>query len=84
MKYKRNLGKAFGLAIVKLRSGKHWSQETLGFEADLSRAYISLLELGKRSPTLNTMFVLATAFGIELDVLVKLTLRELNNDNRCP
>lgn len=85
MKMKKKLRIAFGVAIGKLRSRRKWSQEHLGFEADLSRAYISLLELGKRSPTLNTMYDLATAFDIEVDELVKLALLELeNHDHRSP
>ncbi len=85
MKKKKELRIAFGVALEKLRTNRKWSQEHLGFEADLSRAYISLLELGKRSPTLNTMYDLATAFDLEVDALVKLALRELDNhDHRSP
>ena len=45
------------------------SQETLAFEAGLDRTYISLLELGRRSPTLDTMFSIAHALNISLTEL---------------
>lgn len=85
MKKTKELRKAFGVALEKLRTSRKWSQEHLGFEADLSRAYISLLELGKRSPTLNTMYDLATAFDLEVDELARLALLEMKqHDNRGP
>lgn len=61
--------KAFGLVLRELRNGRHWSQEHLGFEAELTRAYISLLERGLRSPTLDTLISLCGAFGITLSAL---------------
>jgi transcriptional regulator with XRE-family HTH domain len=35
------------------------TQEKLGFEADLRRTYISILELGQQQPTLTTILKLA-------------------------
>lgn len=61
--------KAFGKALRELRIEKRWSQEHLGFEAELTRAYISLLERGLRSPTLDTLISLCGAFGITLSAL---------------
>lgn len=58
--------KAFGNALQKLRNKKMWSQEYLGFEAELSRAYVSLLERGLRSPTLDTIIVLCDALKVSL------------------
>jgi transcriptional regulator with XRE-family HTH domain len=40
------------------------SQEELAFEAGLHRTYISLLERGVKSPTLNVLFRLADALDI--------------------
>jgi transcriptional regulator with XRE-family HTH domain len=37
------------------------TQEQLGFEADLRRTYISILELGQQQPSLETIFKLARA-----------------------
>jgi transcriptional regulator with XRE-family HTH domain len=35
------------------------TQEELGLEADLRRTYISILELGQQTPSLQTIFKLA-------------------------
>lgn len=70
----KNLNKAFGLTLTKLRKERDWTQEHLGFESDLTRTYISLLERGERSPTLNTISQLATALDVDAEEMVKLTL----------
>lgn len=49
---------AFGKALRDLRNQKSLSQETLGFEAELARNYVSQLELGSKSPSLRTIFKL--------------------------
>lgn len=46
------------------RLRRQLSQESLAFEISLDRSFISLLERGKRSPTLNTIVVLAAAFEV--------------------
>lgn len=73
-----NHNKAFGIALAKLRKEKHWSQEYLSFESDLTRTYISLLERGQRSPTLNTIFQIASALNVGVDEVVRQTLNELS------
>lgn len=64
--------KAFGNALRKLRLEKKFSQEHLGFESDLTRAYISLLERGLRSPTLDTMLALCAPLDVSLARLSEL------------
>ena len=54
-----NLQKAFGEELHKLRKTKGLSQEKLGLECELDRTFISLMERGKRQPTLETLFKLA-------------------------
>jgi transcriptional regulator with XRE-family HTH domain len=61
---------AFGAALREQRKIRHMSQEALAFEAGLDRTYISLLELGQRSPTLDTLEVLSQAMGIKISTLV--------------
>lgn len=75
----KNHNKAFGNTLQKLRREKMWSQEYLGFEADLSRAFVSLLERGQRSPTLDTIMVLCAALQISLADLAKLVQDELGD-----
>jgi transcriptional regulator with XRE-family HTH domain len=50
---------AFGRVLRRLRKDAGLTQERLGFEADLRRTYISILELGQQQPTLTTIFKLA-------------------------
>jgi DNA-binding XRE family transcriptional regulator len=61
---------AFGQVLRTLRKEKHLSQEELGFESRRDRTYISLLELGQRSPTLDTMIAICSALNITLPELV--------------
>jgi transcriptional regulator with XRE-family HTH domain len=52
---------AFGLVLKRSRQAAGLSQEALGFEAGLSKNYISLLETGQRQPTLTSWLCLAQA-----------------------
>ena len=65
-----NHKQAFGTALREQRTRKRLSQDQLAFEAGLDRTYISLLELGQRSPTLDTMHKLASPLGIKVSTLV--------------
>jgi transcriptional regulator with XRE-family HTH domain len=55
---------AFGKVLRRLRQEAGLTQEELGFEADLRRTYISILELGHQQPTLTTIVKLATSLNI--------------------
>jgi transcriptional regulator with XRE-family HTH domain len=55
--------KAFGKVLREIRHERSLSQEELGFESGYHRTYISLLERGRKSPSLNTVFQLAAALG---------------------
>lgn len=61
--------KAFGKTLRALRKGRGYTQETLAFESGLDRTYVSLLELGSRSPTLDTMMTLCSALDVSLSQL---------------
>ena len=67
----------FGKIILKYRNEKKISQEMLATLSELDRTYISLLERGKRNPTLKTIFKLAEA----LDVLPSTMIQELEEAN---
>jgi Predicted transcriptional regulator len=58
------LAKVFGQVLKQRREFLNLSQEELAFEAGLHRTYISLLERGIKSPTLNVLFRLADALDI--------------------
>ena len=54
-------GVAFGRVLRRLREATGLTQEQLGFEADLRRTYVSILELGQQQPSLATILKLAQA-----------------------
>lgn len=68
---------AFGQVLRRLRLKAGLTQEELGFEADLRRTYISILELGQQQPTLTTLLKLAGALGISGAELMRHIEREL-------
>lgn len=64
-----NHNKAFGCVLRKFRKQKLMTQEALAFESGLDRTYISLLERGERSPTLDTIMAVCTALQITLSCI---------------
>jgi len=60
----------FGAKLRRYREAIGLSQEKLGFEADVSMRFISLLETGKRQPSLTTMVALARALNVSLGDLL--------------
>ncbi|MCJ7730277.1 MAG: helix-turn-helix transcriptional regulator [Sedimentisphaerales bacterium] len=56
--------KAVGQELCFCRTKKGLSQENLGFEASLHRTYISIIERGLKSPTINTVVRLCAALEI--------------------
>jgi transcriptional regulator with XRE-family HTH domain len=67
------LNRAFGRVLRELREQADLSQEQLATMAGLHRTYISILERGKRSPTLDTIAVLARALRRSPHYLVRQT-----------
>lgn len=63
---KNETNPAFAKALRTLRKGSKMSQYALSNATDLDRSYISLLERGLRSPTLDTMVKLARALNVSL------------------
>lgn len=68
-----NKNKAFGIALKKARLKKKISQEDLSLVAGLSRVYISELEFGKKSPSLDTIFKVSNALSIKCSKMMDLT-----------
>lgn len=58
------LAEAFGAVLREIRKERGFSQEDLGFESGYHRTYVSLLERGLKSPSLQTIFKLAQVLGI--------------------
>ena len=56
---------AFGKALKSRRCSSNLSQEQLGLKSGLSRPYISELEMGKKDPSLFTIFKLSDALKVK-------------------
>ena len=70
---------AFGKVIRELRVKAGLTQEQLGFEADLRRTFISILELGQQQPTLTTIMKLAAALNTTATEVIA-RVEELRNE----
>jgi transcriptional regulator with XRE-family HTH domain len=64
---------AFGEVIRELRKESQISQEKLAERSNLDRSFISLLECGRKQPSLITIFQLAKAFNIPASKILSLT-----------
>ena len=64
------LEQIFGQVVREVRIEVGISQEELADRAQLHRTYVSLLERGKRNPSLNVVQALATALGTTMTRLV--------------
>ena len=63
---------SFGIVLRRLRFERGLSQEDLASRLELSsHAYISRLESGKKQPTVDTLFRISTALGVEAWEFVK-------------
>jgi len=74
----KSLEEAFASVIKELRLKKELSQQDLSFESELDRTYISLLERGKRQPSLRTILSLASALDTTGPELVRRTVQALS------
>jgi transcriptional regulator with XRE-family HTH domain len=65
------IARIFGEVIQELRRKRGLSQEEFGFECELHRTYISLLERGKRIPSLTTIIQLAIVLNVSPSEIVR-------------
>jgi transcriptional regulator with XRE-family HTH domain len=66
-----DIDQAFGLALRGQRTKRKWSQTDLALRADVDRNYISLIELGKNSPSVRMLYKLCDALDIRPSELLK-------------
>ena len=64
---------AFGKVLKEIRQEHFLSQEELGFESGYHRTYISLLERGRKGPSLNTIFQLSATLGVSPSEILRRT-----------
>jgi len=62
--------KKLGREIASHRKTQKITQAQLAFESGLSRQYISYLEAGLKSPTLDTLVSIAEVMGIHVKELL--------------
>jgi transcriptional regulator with XRE-family HTH domain len=59
-----------GGAIIRIRKAKGISQESLAFDASLSRNYMHKVEAGKASPTVKTLMKIAECLDVKVSDIV--------------
>ena len=64
--------RSYSVVLRDVRVGKGLSQGSLAEMAGTTQSYVSRIESGVRTPTLDTLVSLALALGCTLDVLVVL------------
>jgi transcriptional regulator with XRE-family HTH domain len=62
----KNLTGRLGARIKALRKSRRLSQERLAEKADIAPKYLSRLEVGQQSPSIETLASLAEALDVEL------------------
>lgn len=66
-----SLRSRFAAVLRSLRTDAGLSQEELGYRSGVHRTYVSQLERGLKSPTLDVVEALAKALGTRAHLLVK-------------
>jgi transcriptional regulator with XRE-family HTH domain len=69
----KTVAAAFGHVLRDCRQKAGISQEELAARADVDRTYVSLLERGRRQPTLDSLFRLAKGLNIAPATMVSRT-----------
>ncbi|HVU60236.1 MAG TPA: helix-turn-helix transcriptional regulator [Mycobacteriales bacterium] len=63
--------RAFGDRVRALREERSWSQEVLADRAEVTREYISRIESGTQSVSLDVIVRVARGFGLSLSELFR-------------
>ena len=70
------IDQALGQALRKLRTERGWSQSDLALRAQMDRNYLSLIELGRNSPSVRMLVRLCSALDVNAaDVLLDVDRR---------
>ncbi len=72
--------KTLGDNIKKLRAGLGWPQAVLADAADLSPSYLAEIEQGRRNPSLEVLWSLASALEVSVGELVDGPKRTTDTD----
>ena len=61
---------ALGQALRKLRTERGWSQSDLALRVEMDRNYLSLIELGRSSPSVRMLMRLCMALDVHAGALL--------------
>lgn len=76
-----NAGQIFGKVFREARKRARLTQEQVALIAGLDRSFVSLIERGKKQPTIGVVFKLAAAVKTTATELVRLTEESAVNGN---
>lgn len=62
---------AVGQALRSMRTKRKWTQVEMALRADVDRNYLSLIELGRNSPSVRMLFRLCEALDVAPSELIK-------------
>ena len=60
-----------GEAIAHCRKSKNLSQEVLSGLSDIGRTHLSAIERGERKPTLETLYRISVALGMNMSDIIR-------------
>ncbi len=66
-----DLPDVFARNLRRLRAERGWTQQELADRAEMDRTYLSALERGAYSATIDMVAKIATAFGVEPASMLK-------------
>lgn len=72
--------KLFGKQLQQYRERAGYSQETLAEQIECSTIFISYIERGEKSPSLDTLLKLANALNISIDLLFGRELKHYTSE----
>lgn len=72
--------KSFGKQLQKYRERAGYSQEALAEKIECSTIFISYIERGEKSPSLDTLVKLANALDISIDILLGKDLKNYSSE----
>lgn len=68
---RRPVGRAFGQVLRRARKAARRSQATLARQIGIDEKYVSMLERGRRAPSIAIVFALATALRVRPEELIR-------------
>ena len=78
----QDVNRCFGQAVRRMRQQRRWTQEFLAERTNLNRNFLSLVERGARSPTLNTVARLAK--GLDMSIAELMYACQFDDDAELP